>query len=99
MSQKVTPAQARRLSRLIRDCAALIDTATNVLDHGFDATGLLGAADFREIYRGELEQRMAGVRASMIQICEAGDTDKAAIHSRADKILRVRGAQPQEAPK
>lgn len=76
-----------RLYDLIKAANGLGDAATNALRYGMNTTGPLGSADHRESYRGELEQAMASVRAVMIQCCEAGDTDKAAVHSRADKLL------------
>lgn len=78
------------LAELVTVATRLAETANYARQYDLDATGPLGSADERETYRGELEQRMAAVRAAMIQCCEAGVTDKAAVHSRADKILARR---------
>lgn len=88
----------RRLGDLIDAASALVTTANDARQFGLDATGPLGAADHRETYRGELEQRMASVRVAMIQCCESGDTDKAAVHSRADKILARRALRRNGEP-
>ena len=85
---RLTPAQAERLALLAEECGELVQAIGKVLRHGLDSTNPLVPAGCGRSNRGQLEKEMGDVRAAMIMLCEAGDTDKAAVHSLADKKLR-----------
>jgi NTP pyrophosphatase (non-canonical NTP hydrolase) len=85
----LTPAQAERLALLAEECGELVQAVGKILRHGFDSVN--PRIPYSRNNRGQLEKEMGDVRAAMIMLCEAGDTDKAAVHSLADKKLREVG--------
>lgn len=93
----LTPAEDERLALLAEECAEVIQAVAKIQRHGYNSVNPLVSGGRNN--RGHLEKEMGDVRAAMIILCEAGDTDKAAVHSLADKKLREVGRWLHHNPK
>lgn len=81
---RLTPTQAELLALLAEECGELVQAIGKTLRHGLDSVNPLLPPGTGRSNRGWLEKEMGDVRAAMILLCEAGITDKAAVHSLAD---------------
>jgi NTP pyrophosphatase (non-canonical NTP hydrolase) len=81
---KLTPAEAERLALLSEECGELVQAIGKILRHGYESCH----PETMIRNRVALEHEMGDVRAAMIILCEAGDTDKYAVHMNADKKLK-----------
>lgn len=103
----LTPAEAELLALLAEECGELVQAIGKTLRHGLDSTNPLVPPGSDRSNRGWIEKEMGDVRAAMILLCEAGVTDKAAVHSIADVkranvqrwLHHARVTGPTEAPK
>ena len=85
----LTPAEAERLALLAEECGECIQAIGKILRHGYESRDPRHDAD-QSSNRERLEREMGDVRASMIILCEAGDTSKQSVHQAADdKLKRV----------
>lgn len=94
---RLTPAEAERLALLAEECGECIQAIGKILRHGYGSTHPDEPSGPDN--RMRLQREMGDVRAAMIMLCDAGDTDKADIHARADwkliKVLRYMHHQPK----
>jgi len=91
----LTPAEAERLALLAEECGELVQAVTKILRHGYESHHPVSHANNRET----LHREMGDVRAAMLILCEAGDTEKKIIHEYADAKLKKVGKFLHHQPK
>jgi hypothetical protein len=78
---KLTPAEAERLSLLLEEMGEAIQIIGKIQRHGYESHHPDGGPANREL----LETELGHVRHAMIRLCEERDLSKAQIHWYADK--------------
>lgn len=82
---KLTPAEAERLSLLLEECGEVVQIIGKIQRHGYESHNPKAKGeDAGEKNRERLERECGDVRHAMIRLCAAGDLDKDKIHAHAD---------------
>lgn len=84
---KLDPAQTERLAILAEECGELVQAVNKIIRHGYESYHPITG----DVNRSLLEKEMGDVRAAMIMLCNAGDTQKIAVHLYADQKLEKIG--------
>ena len=83
----LSPAQLERLAFFVEECGEAIKAAMKIIRHGYESYDPTKPRRVRINNRADLEIEMGDIRAAMILLCNAKDTDKEFVHARANEKL------------